>query len=161
MNNSLKELRKNIGLTQAQVSDMVGISLRTYKNYENDEKKVGTIKYEYIVNALKDYSRIDETHGILNTEIITSKCGEIMREYDIDYAYLFGSYAKGSANETSDIDILISGGISGLRVYGLTEKLRNLTGKKIDMLDIQQINDNMELLDEILRFGVKIYDKGE
>lgn len=161
MDYSLKDLRKNIGLTQSQVADIVRIPLRTYKNYENDEKKVGSLKYEYIVSTLEEYSRIDETHGVLDVKTISEGCREVMADYDIDYAYLFGSYSKGTAHEASDIDLLISGGISGLKVYGLTEKLRNKLGKKIDMLDLQQLNNNVELLDEVLRFGVKIYDKGK
>ena len=35
----LKNLRAEKKLTQQQVADLVGISLRSYKSYENDEKK--------------------------------------------------------------------------------------------------------------------------
>ncbi len=27
----------------------MGISLRSYKSYENDEEKIGTLKYNYII----------------------------------------------------------------------------------------------------------------
>ena len=38
----LKDLRLEKRLTQQQVADLVGISLRSYKSYENDEtKKIG------------------------------------------------------------------------------------------------------------------------
>ena len=36
---TLKELRIEKKLTQQQVADMVGISLRSYKSYENDDNK--------------------------------------------------------------------------------------------------------------------------
>ena len=39
MEQSIKELRKAAGLTQADVSALVGIPLRTYVNYENDPEK--------------------------------------------------------------------------------------------------------------------------
>lgn len=39
---TLKELRVEKQLTQQQVADLVGISLRSYISYENDEKKAGT-----------------------------------------------------------------------------------------------------------------------
>ena len=45
----LKNLRIEKKMTQQEVADMVGISLRSYKSYENDEKKRGTIKYKYII----------------------------------------------------------------------------------------------------------------
>ena len=34
----LKELRVEKNLTQEQAAEIVGISLRSYKSYENDEK---------------------------------------------------------------------------------------------------------------------------
>ncbi|MDY4892133.1 MAG: helix-turn-helix transcriptional regulator, partial [Agathobacter sp.] len=45
----LKDLRAEKKLTQQQVADLIGISLRSYKSYENDEKKVGTLKYNYMM----------------------------------------------------------------------------------------------------------------
>ena len=35
----LKELRIEKKMTQKEVADLVGISLRSYKSYENDEEK--------------------------------------------------------------------------------------------------------------------------
>ncbi len=45
----LKSLRIEKKLTQQQVVDLMGISLRSYKSYENDEEKIGTLKYNYII----------------------------------------------------------------------------------------------------------------
>ena len=39
MKQSIKELRKAVGLTQADAAAKVQIPLRTYVNYENDQKK--------------------------------------------------------------------------------------------------------------------------
>lgn len=36
----LKDLRIEKKLTQQEVADLVGISLRSYKSYENDDKNV-------------------------------------------------------------------------------------------------------------------------
>ena len=49
----LKSLRIEKKLTQQQVADLMGISLRSYKSYENDEEKIGTLKYNYISSCLK------------------------------------------------------------------------------------------------------------
>lgn len=159
MEYSIKELRSQIGLTQSEVSDITGIPLRTYKNYENDPNKKGSIKYQYILQKLKDYAFIDETHGILNHDDIVTKVSEVFSDYDVDYCYLFGSYAKGKATETSDIDLLISSTVSGLKYYGLADRLRTTLKKKVDLLDLNQLNNNPELLNEILKYGEKIYDK--
>ena len=45
----LKELRLEKKMTQQAVADLVGISLRSYKSYENEVEKEGTIKYKYII----------------------------------------------------------------------------------------------------------------
>ena len=50
---NLKELRIDKKMTQQQVADLVGISLRSYKSYENEEAKRGTAKYNYIVSKLE------------------------------------------------------------------------------------------------------------
>ena len=52
INMTLKELRLSKELTQSQVAKLVGISLRSYKEYENDVTKINTLKYNYIINEL-------------------------------------------------------------------------------------------------------------
>ena len=74
-----------------------------------------------------------------------------------NYCYLFGSYAKGKATPVSDVDLLISTGLTGLKFYGLVEDIRTALHKKVDVLDVNQLNDNIKLINEILKDGVKIY----
>lgn len=154
---TLKELRIEKKLTQQQVADMVGISLRSYKSYENDDNKTDTIKYRYIVEELKKINPIDEEHGVLSLDDIKSKCEEIFDSYGVEYCYLFGSYAKGKATPTSDVDLLISSDIRGIKFFGLIEELRERLHKRVDALDINQLRDNIDLVQEILRDGIKIY----
>ena len=153
----LKALRIEKKMTQQQAADLVGISLRSYKTYENDLKKADTLKYNYIIDILKRTNVIDEEHGILELDDIVKKCSEIFKKYDVNYCYLFGSYAKGKATPSSDVDLLISANIKGMKFYGLVEEIRTALHKKIDALDFNQLNDNIELVNEILKDGVKIY----
>lgn len=153
----LKELRIEKKMTQQQVADLVGISLRSYKSYENDEEKIDTIKYNYIIEQLSKINYIDEEHGILEIEDITRKCSKVLEQYDVNFCYLFGSYAKGKATPTSDVDLLIAANVKGLRFYGLVEEIRVALHKKVDVLDINQLKDNIELTEEIFKDGIKIY----
>lgn len=153
----VKELRLEKKLTQQQVADLVGISLRSYKSYENDKNKENTIKYEYILDKLKALNPIDEEHGILDMDFIREKCKKVFDEYPVHYCILFGSYAKGKANESSDLDFLISSDVKGIKFYGLVEKLRLALHKKVDVLNLDQLKDNLELINEILRDGIRIY----
>lgn len=154
---TLKELRIEKKLTQQQVADLVGISLRSYKSYENDEEKRNTIKYNYILEQLSKINYIDEEHGILTIEDITRKCSNVLEQYDVNFCYLFGSYAKGKATPTSDVDLLISANVKGLKFYGLVEEIRGTLRKKVDILDINQLKDNIKLTEEIFKDGIKIY----
>lgn len=153
----LKELRMDKKMTQQEVADLVGISLRSYKSYENDEEKKDTLKYKYMVEQLSKINYIDEEHGILEVEDIKRKCGKIFASYEVNFCYLFGSYAKGKATPTSDVDLLISTAVKGLKFYGLVEEIRTTLCKKVDVLDINQLKDNLELTEEIFKDGIKIY----
>ena len=154
---NLKNLRNEKKLTQQQVADLIGISLRSYKTYENDKNKMGTIKYNYAIEKLNEINPIDESHGILEIEDIKQKCKKVFEKYEVNFCYLFGSYAKGEAKPTSDVDLLISVNLKGLKFYGLVEEIRTSLHKKVDILDINQLKDNLELTQEILGDGIKIY----
>ncbi len=153
----IKKIRLEKKLTQKQVADFVGVSLRSYKSYENDKVKEGTIKYNYILEKLNNLNPIDEDHGILDMDFIKEKCKEVFDEYPVHYCILFGSYAKGKANESSDLDFLISSDLKGIKFYGLVEKLRLALHKRVDVLNLDQLKDNLELTNEILRDGIRIY----
>ena len=153
----LKALRIEKKMTQLEVADLVGISLRSYKSYENDEDKRGTFKYRYIMEQLTKINFIDEEHGVLTVDDIRRKCTKVLEKYDVKFCYLFGSYAKGNEKPTSDVDLLISSNIKGLKFYGLVEELRTTLQKRVDVLDTKQLKGNLELTEEILKDGIKIY----
>lgn len=154
---TLKELRKQKKLTQIECAKYLGIPVRTYQNYETDAAKTDSMKYTFMMQKLQNYGFIDETHGVLSIGQITDICKDIFADFDIEYCYLFGSYAKGGANEASDIDLLIATRVSGMRFYDLVEALREGLKKKVDVLKREQLNENPDLINEILKDGIKIY----
>ena len=58
---TLKELRISKHLTQSQCADLTGVSLRTYQNYEKDEKLVGTARYNSIYKTIEQYGATIES----------------------------------------------------------------------------------------------------
>jgi predicted nucleotidyltransferase len=158
---TLKKMRISKGLTQEEASALLGVSLRSYKSYENDEGKVGTLKYNYMVEQLEKQVTLDEEHGILTLEQIKSACKAVLDGYSVKYCILFGSYAKGKATEKSDVDLLVSTEIVGLKFFGIAERLRETLHKKVDLLDLRQLADNQALIDEILKDGVRVYEQSE
>ena len=154
---TLKELRKEKGLTQEACAKVVGVPLRTYIRYESDEGRRNNIKYRYIFEMLQKYGVIDEEHGLLTVEKIKETCAPLFEQYGVKYAYLFGSYAKKRATEQSDVDLLISMPVNGLLFYELVEALREALKKRVDLLDETQLDNNHALVKEILQDGIKIY----
>ena len=156
---TLKELRQSKNLTQLQVANLLNISLRSYKQYENEKEKEGTFKYNYIYNELNKYGFIDEEHGILSIDDIKKIVNQVLSQHEVEYCYLFGSYARGEAEEKSDIDLIVATEITGMAFYGLCEYLREALHKKVDLLNLAQLNNNQQLLYEVLKDGIKIYQK--
>lgn len=157
MGAQLKSLRKRNKLTQKEAAELLGVSLRSYKSYENDPKRESSFKYQYMIGRLSELNPLDETHGILTIEEIRAACQSVFSDYPIEYAYLFGSYAKKKAKEDSDVDLLIATDLTGIRFYGLVDNLKAALCKDVDLLTTEQLKENPLMIDEILRDGVKIY----
>ena len=95
--------------------------------------------------------------GILTVEQITETCKKVFEGLEINYCYLFGSYAKGKATDISDVDLLVSTEFSGMKIYALIENLREELKKRVDLITKEQLDSSPELLNEILKYGIKIY----
>lgn len=154
---TLKELRKQKKLTQVECAQYLGIPIRTYQNYETDESKATSMKYAFMMQKLQEYGFVDEKHGILTIQQIKDGCADIFKDFNVEYCYLFGSYAKGKATEMSDVDLLIATSVSGMQFYDLVEATREKLQKRVDILNREQLTDNPELINEILKDGIKIY----
>ncbi len=106
---------------------------------------------------MEDESKIDEEHGVLSFIEIKEAVTNILIRYDVNFCYLFGSYAKGKANDNSDVDLLIDTAVDGLDFYGLVEELREKLRKKVDLSNARQLLRNENLLKEVLKTGIKMY----
>lgn len=76
-------------------------------------------------------------------------------------AILFGSYAKGLATENSDIDIVIDskGELLNINFYGVLEEIIERLGKKVDLIEISEIEEESPIYQEIQKEGVVVYEK--
>ena len=109
------------------------------------------------LNILLSLIRMEEHSHMPLKEIVE----DTLSHYDVDYCYLFGSYAKGKAKEDSDVDLLVATDITGMDFFGLAEDLRENLHKKVDLLNLDQLGKNRELLNEILKDGVRIYGNNQ
>ena len=153
----LKDYRLKCNMTQKEAALYLGVSDKTYFRYETDNKYIGSLKYQKMCELLEDKCKVDEEHGILTINEIKEIVSEVFKKYNINYCYLFGSYAKGKANEKSDVDLLIDSEITGLKYYGLLQDLMDSLHKKVDLIKIESAKDNLVFINEVLKDGVKIY----
>ena len=65
---------------------------------------------------------------MLTIKKIKQAVAKIGKKYGIKNAYLFGSYANGSATENSDVDIIIDDG-------GNIRSLFELSGFRLELID--------------------------
>lgn len=59
---------------------------------------------------------------------------------------VFGSYARGEENETSDLDILIDFEMSVdlLELIGIEQELSELLGIKVDLITLSSVNASLK-----------------
>ena len=79
--------------------------------------------------------------------------------YGIRKAVLFGSYAKGTATEKSDIDLLVDSKLRGLRFVGLLDDVQRTVGINVDLFDVTHIEAGSRIDQEIQQTGVTVYEK--
>lgn len=90
------------------------------------------------------------------------KAHSIFREYNVSFAYLFGSVAKGNANTKSDIDIAVY--LAEMDKFKRFEircllmgKLSLLLKKEVEVIILNDIRNNF-LLNDILFEGKLIFE---
>ncbi len=83
----------------------------------------------------------------------------VFSRYKVKRAVLFGSFAKGTANEKSDVDLLVDSGLRGLQFISLCEDVRMALGKDVDMFDVTHIERGAKIDREIAATGVVIHEE--
>lgn len=157
--NQLRIKRKQLGLTQIQAAQLCGVSRRTYQTYE--EGNLGNISYQDLYDRLSAEGIFDSTNYICNIKFIKIVCDRLFKEKypEIECAYLFGSYARGEAKGSSDIDILIVCPPMGMKLFGIPVELEEKLHKKVDIITHRQLSDNIEFMEQLLKDGIKIFAK--
>ena len=77
----------------------------------------------------------------------------IAEKYGVKEIYLFGSYAIGEANESSDLDFLVFGwdGFKLTMIFSLAEDLREVLKKDVDVFEINEINENSDFYKAVMK----------
>lgn len=86
---------------------------------------------------------------------------DILKNFDVKKAILFGSYAKNTPTKKSDIDLVIDseGKLLNIYFYGLLEDLVEKLQKNVDLFEISEIQKESRIYNDILNEGVVVYEK--
>jgi len=96
-------------------------------------------------------------------DIISAKLNELFRKMkDVEFAYVFGSYARGDVFPLSDIDVAV---YTDQEDMSLDDELKmhsilgtELKSNTVDLIVLNKTR-NLMLLDEIIRYGRVVYDR--
>ena len=88
---------------------------------------------------------------------IKTAVAKISKKYGVEKAYLFGSYAKNTATDSSDVDILIEKGkLRGyLQLNGFRLDLSNELGTNVDVVTVS--GAPQKFLDKINSSRILLY----
>ena len=126
------------------------------KNYINEYNKANYIMYPFrvrkdnycVIEKLNNESNrnkyiLDLIENDINPSILTIKqikerIKPVMEKHGIKNVYLFGSYSRGEAKSTSDVDIYCEkGDVDNLyKAVDFDEELEKVLGKKVDVVTI-------------------------
>ncbi len=91
----------------------------------------------------------------MTVEEVIEKIIEICRRFSVREVYLYGSRAKGTNLERSDIDIAVTGAEDFGELLEVIDEIPTLYS--IDLLNLDTCG-NQNLLEDIRLYGQKIYE---
>ena len=82
------------------------------------------------------------------------------KKYPIEKVILFGSYARGDASDTSDIDLVVESGgkMQNSTIFTLGGDLLVALPVRVDVYDILEIKESSPLYSSIREDGIIIYE---
>ena len=100
-------------------------------------------------------------YKVYTIEEIKSIVVPIARAHSVGRIYLFGSYDRGEANVSSDVDLrIVKGNLRGLvALAALHEDLEDALGKKVDLLTTGSLE--YEFLQRIAKEEIIIYHNAQ
>ena len=96
--------------------------------------------------------------SVFTMEQIAAAVKPLADKYRVKEIYLFGSYARGEADENSDLDFLVFGGEMFWRtmIFALAEDLREVLKKNVDVFEIAEVNPDSNFYQTIMKEKVLV-----
>lgn len=102
------------------------------------------------------------SNEIYTIERIKNLVYPVAVKHSVDRIYLFGSYARGSADHNSDIDLCVdSSGIRGMfALGGLYADLKEALNKELDLITLKSLtrSKDADFVENLRKDGLLIYE---
>jgi predicted nucleotidyltransferase len=104
---------------------------------------------------------VKERNMVYTVEEITQRLNPVFEQNGVIKAILFGSYAKGTATENSDVDLVVrtEPHIKGYKFVALVNPIVNALGKDVDLVSWRTVRPDGPVGIEVSNTGKVIYER--
>lgn len=150
------DLRKDI----KRVSELVNAGEYVLVSRPRNENLVILSEKEFnrLERVYREQEKALDRERLLDIRELKKVLVPVFRANGTKRAILFGSRAKGTAGENSDIDLLVDSGLRGLARFGLIDDIAQATGMMVDLIDVADVKPGSRIDKEIKNTGVLIYE---
>lgn len=142
----------------ALLAEQVGVNERTLRRAVNQ----GTLRASRPSPRTLDLP-LAERHYVRRSWPLLAALRTVLRtEHNVRFALLFGSAARGTDTQASDVDIVVELRDPSLeRVVDLSSKLSTIVGRRVDVLRLEDVLTEPFVLDGMLADGRVIVDRDD
>ena len=160
---NLKLARKRSGLSQKELSLLLGVPKRTIENYESGVR----VPPDYVMDLLieqinkmanKNDKFYDKTHGVYSLLEIHNMSNLYFSKLDLNQVVLIDDYALGMAKVNSSINFLLKEK-NYINVQKIKDDLEKIFHKNINIEWKNNSENKLEINSQIERRGLIIYSK--
>jgi predicted nucleotidyltransferase len=97
---------------------------------------------------------------MLTIDDIKSYITPVIKKYPVEKVILIGSYARGDATDSSDVDLIVDSGghLHNRKIFALGGELLDVLPVRTDVYDVSEIPNQSKMYESILTDGVTIYE---
>lgn len=153
MGHKIKELRKDRGWNQKQLADRLGVHPQTVSDAERGKNRFTIERLLRFFDALGYKAEINlqeksitKKHELADIQKkLTRHRAELKKEFDVRRIGVFGSTARGEADKSSDIDLLVKfepgkeGG--GIKLQKLKKRISKWFDQEVDLTPSYSLSD--------------------
>lgn len=151
------ETNEPIFITKNGISDLVVMTSEKFDMLSSNQNYSFSNNNIVAEPSLFEYVKDRDSKKLYSIAEIKQTLQPIFEKYKVKKATLFGSYAKGTADTRSDIDLMVETDLKGLKFYGLLGEISDSLRFPVDLLDKREIKKGTDFEKEINSTGVTIY----